>query len=346
MMCIWRRPADFALGATRPHRRERAWRPSPTKGSLKVRLVSTVLSSLCLLATGCVDPSAAATSDERPATGKADSDTASCEALARDHEDLEAFVPAEHFESFGDCVQVEDLFTVEKVLDETYHLQFATQLEMNQAFVRIEAHYEAASDDFRGQVFELEEFQAWYTEEYGEWDFDTAYEGFNFPSTVLNAFESGAFENQTEMEKIIWRFFSGNDPGFYFIVTNRETLSDTMSHEIAHALFFGSEGYRREAEEALNSLDDASYDALHDVIVDEEIYGYHPEVAVDEMQAFLSSNWEELFCDPEVSALAGELDTYSDVILSIQQSYADHYDGPETASAEQVPLTERGCGVE
>lgn len=268
---------------------------------------------------------------------------ATCEALPADAAELESFVPARQIQSFDDCVHVGDRFTAEKVLDNTYHLQFATQLAMNQAFVRIEAHYEAASDEFRGQVFELEEFQAWYTEEYGAWDFDTAYEGFNFPSTVLDAFESGAFENQTEMEEIVWRFFSGNESGFYFIVTNRETLSDTMSHEIAHALFFESDGYRREAQAALNSLNDASYDALHSVIVDEEIYGYHPEVAVDEMQAFLSSNWEELFCDAEAASLPGALDSYFDVIVSIQQSYADHYNGPDTNSAKQVPLTEAGC---
>lgn len=324
---------------SKPHRRGKSYTRS-------VRLWSVAFSSLWLLESACVAESAPIRSDERPALGKADSNTALCHELSEDHADLEAFVPSQQIESFDDCVQVGERFTARKVLDNTYHLQFETQLEMNQTFVRVEAHYEAASDEFRGQVFELEEYVDWYTAEYGEWDFDTAYEGFNFPSTVLAAFESGAFENQTEMEQNIWKFFSGNETGFYFIVTNRETLSETMSHEIAHALFFESEGYRHEAEAALNSLDDASYEALHNVIVSQDHYGYHPEVAEDEMQAFLSSNWQELFCDSEHGSLPGELDAYFDVVVSIQQSYDEHYDGPASGSIEQTPLTERGCDVE
>ncbi|CUT10151.1 hypothetical protein BF49_1231 [Bradyrhizobium sp.] len=166
-----------------------------------------------------------------------------------------------------------------------YLLRFKTQYELTSTFLRVQEHYE--SPEFHGRVFSLEQYMDWYAEQYGNFTYYQDWSGFNVPSTAFAPFYTGAFDPLTRKERRLLRFFE-RLRGRFYVIGIYQGHGSTLTHELAHALFFTDAGYRKGVREAMRSYDTR---ALERQIAQA---GYAQHVIEDEAQAYLIAPSGEL----------------------------------------------------
>jgi hypothetical protein len=166
-----------------------------------------------------------------------------------------------------------------------YLLRFDTQYELTATFLRVQEHYE--SPRFHGRVFSLEQYMDWYAAEHGNFTYYQDWSGFNVPSTALRPFHEGKFDPLSEKEKRLLGLFKAVREPFYVIgVYGRAAHS--LTHELAHALFFTDADYRHAVREAMGDYDTRALEAeIRDA-------GYADHVIPDETQAYLVAPSEKL----------------------------------------------------
>lgn len=199
-----------------------------------------------------------------------------------------------------------------------FHFQFKTQYEMCMTMIRLQEFYE--SPKFRDVVFSLEEYMDWYCSEYGEgvFTYTDDWKGFNIPSHIIQEFFS-RYRHQTLNSPMLrpkeYDFLeileaalkepltSPEQKPFYIIGTVGGDL-ETMEHEMCHALFYLIPEYREEAKKVIKKY---KLKTLRKTLLEE---GYHKEVLVDEIQAYvLTGLLEGVRETKEIKRLKQELRT-------------------------------------
>jgi len=166
-----------------------------------------------------------------------------------------------------------------KIANGIYLLRFKTQYELTATFLRIQEHYE--SPRFHGRIFSLEQYMDWYAERHGNFTYYQDWAGFNVPSAALQPFFDGKFDPLSEKEKQLLRLFKGLRERYYVIGIYDSGAKDSLTHELAHALFFIDDTYRKAVLEAMCGYKTAT---LARQIAEA---GYAKHVIPDEMQAYL-----------------------------------------------------------
>jgi hypothetical protein len=160
-----------------------------------------------------------------------------------------------------------------------YLVRFATQYELSSTFLRFQEHYE--SPRFHGRVFSLEEYMDWYATRYGNFTYYQDWAGFNVPSTAFRPFYAGKFDPLSEKEKRLLRLFESLKERFYVIGICDSEANGSLTHELAHALFFTDASYREAVRAAMR---DYNTSGMAKRIAKA---GYARHVIPDEMQAYL-----------------------------------------------------------
>ena len=169
-----------------------------------------------------------------------------------------------------------------KVADGIYLLRFKTQYELTSTFLRVQEHYE--SPQFHGRIFTLEQYMDWYVAENGAFTYFQDWSGFNVPSTAFQPFYEGKFDPLTEKEKRLLGLFRNLQGRFYVI----GVYDDGKTHELAHALLFIDDDYRKAVREAMRGYDTS---ALEKQLAEA---GYARHVIPDEVQAYIVAPSGEL----------------------------------------------------
>ncbi|SDP31039.1 ABC transporter ATP-binding protein [Afipia sp. GAS231] len=173
-----------------------------------------------------------------------------------------------------------------KVADGIYLLRFKTQYELTSTFLRVQEYYE--SPRFHGRIFTLEQFMDWYAAQYGSFSYFEDWSGFNVPSTAFQPFFDGKFDPLTEKEKRLLGLFRNLRGRFYVIGIYESGRKGSLTHELAHALFFTDAAYREAVHEAMRGYDTS---ALEKKLVEA---GYARHVVPDEVQAYIVAPSGEL----------------------------------------------------
>ena len=79
---------------------------------------------------------------------------------------------------------------------------------------------------------------------FGNFTYYQDWAGFNVPSTAFQQFYEGKF-NPLEKEKQLLRLFKDVRERFYVIGIYDSGAKDSLTHELAHALFFVDDSYRK-----------------------------------------------------------------------------------------------------
>ena len=166
-----------------------------------------------------------------------------------------------------------------KVAKGIYLLRFRTQYELAATFLRVQEHYE--SPQFHGRTFSLEQYMDWYAAQHGAFTYFQDWAGFNVPSTAFRPFYDGSFDPLSRKEKRLLRLFRNLQERFYVIGIYDGGEKGTLTHELAHALFFIDPAYRQAAREAMDEYDTS---ALENRLARA---GYAKHVIPDEVQAYL-----------------------------------------------------------
>jgi hypothetical protein len=173
-----------------------------------------------------------------------------------------------------------------KVAKGIYLLRFKTQYELTSTFLRIQEHYE--SPRFHGRIFSLEQYMDWYAGRYGNFTYYQDWAGFNVPSTAFQPFYEGKFDPLSEKEKRLLRLFKDLRERFYVIGIYDSRAKGSLTHELAHALFFIDDSYREAVRKAMRGYNTS---ALARQIADA---GYARHVIPDEIQAYIVAPSGEL----------------------------------------------------
>jgi hypothetical protein len=189
--------------------------------------------------------------------------------------------------------------TKRKITKDIYLLRFKTQYELAATCLRMQEYYE--SPRFHGRIFSLEQFMDWYAARHGNFTYYQDWVGFNMPSSALEPFYEGKFDPLSEKEKRLLGLFKNLSQRFYVIGVYGAGARGDLTHELAHALFFVDETYRKSAREAMSRYSTAK---LARKIAKA---GYAKHVIPDEIQAYLISPSGELRADPALKPLRDEL---------------------------------------
>ncbi len=164
--------------------------------------------------------------------------------------------------------------------DKIILLRFANESDVARTFLRFQEHYE--SPRFAGLVFTHGEFKRWYKEKFGKFNYyEEWYDGFNIPSSTLKKFYSGEFNPLTKREKIILNLLKEHDHDYYIIAVHHKEDKSIFRHELAHALFYTEEDYKKAVSGIMEKYDLKKLEkVLH------KVDGYGKHVLRDEIQAY------------------------------------------------------------
>jgi len=198
---------------------------------------------------------------------------------------------------------------LKQVREGIYLVLFKDQLAMTSTLLRFQEHYE--SPKYRGQIFSLEEFKAWYTEKTGGWTYYTDWGGFNFPCSVLEPFYEGKFPDLSEQEHQLLAMVSQLPKPFYLIAVPGQADIETLRHEIAHGLWTTNPDYRAEQVSLMEG---------HQLgpVIRSMLYGsYHTAVWLDECHAYLTTEYDRMRKDE-----AGEsIERLRDISVAMAQVF-------------------------
>ncbi len=169
-------------------------------------------------------------------------------------------------------------------------LTYPSQEALAKAFLRFQEFYECPA--FRGKVFTLEEYRAWYEREFGAWTYYKDWSGFNVPGHIFDSFKHGLFDPLSPTERELLGMVAKEEQPYYVIGvyenTGLEHLEE-LSHELAHALFYTDHAYRFSVVGLLQKHDVTAL--LQEV---REKGDYARAVLWDELQAYLIANPEDI----------------------------------------------------
>ncbi|MEK6884592.1 MAG: hypothetical protein AABY22_33475 [Nanoarchaeota archaeon] len=160
--------------------------------------------------------------------------------------------------------------------------------ELGQIFLRLQNFVD--SNKFRNRSFTLDEFSKWYYKEKKS-SYINDFKGFNIPSSFFINFFCGQFDpvskEEAYLKEKVSQFSMGVDHPYY-IIGYLNNSGDTMEHELVHALYYLSRGYRGQHNELIYSLKKS--------LNEEEIvnwkkffnkFSYHQEIWDEEMGAYI-----------------------------------------------------------
>lgn len=168
----------------------------------------------------------------------------------------------------------------EEILPSVIHLTFSNQHALMRAFCRFQEHYESANPEFRLRPFTLSEYRTWYKKTYGGWTYYKDWSGTNVPSQIFDRFLRRSFNPLSRWEVDLL----GELPPLgqrYYVIGTVHGDAKTLTHELAHGLYYTSPGYKKAVNRALK---DYPLQKLRKRLLK---MGYGENVIDDEVQAYV-----------------------------------------------------------
>jgi hypothetical protein len=151
-------------------------------------------------------------------------------------------------------------------------------------FLRVAEYYESPNIKFKNTNFNIWEFIKQY--QGGSFSYTRDWDGFNVPLKVARECMSHELPWSTpydlHMAKILTHINYKLKDGY--IIGVDSLYSDTMKHEICHALYYLNEDYRDKVKKLISDIDPMDYFTMRENLIS---IGYSQEVITDEIQAYL-----------------------------------------------------------
>ena len=163
-------------------------------------------------------------------------------------------------------------------------------------FCRVQEYYESPNPEFRGKNFSIWDYIEWYSREHGDvftYTFDWG--GFNIPLNVAEScysklLKKGEFTPyDLEMNYIVKTIRGMVGNGKAYIIGAPTTEDETFEHEVCHGLYATNKEYKGLVDEITETIEWQDYLKFEGNLLD---MGYTASVIPDEIQAYLSTNYE------------------------------------------------------
>jgi hypothetical protein len=146
---------------------------------------------------------------------------------------------------------------VKKVTDNIIHINFDTVEEMNNTFCRISSYLDWA--------------------------------GHNIPYYGMKPFIYGDFDPLSPEEQFLVNLVRYRTDNYYIIGTNNETRDTVYNHELAHAFYGTNKKYRDKVDSLIGAYSNKELKSMKDLL---KKLGYHEDVFVDEIHAYVGTDYE------------------------------------------------------
>ena len=163
-------------------------------------------------------------------------------------------------------------------------------------FCRVQEYYESPNPEFRGKNFSIWDYIEWYSREHGDvftYTFDWG--GFNIPLNVAEScysklLKKGEFTPyDLEMNYIVKTIRGMVGNGKAYIIGAPTTEDETFEHEVCHGLYATNKEYKGLMDEITETIEWQDYLKFEKNLLD---MGYTASVIPDEIQAYLTTNYE------------------------------------------------------
>ena len=162
-------------------------------------------------------------------------------------------------------------------------------------FLRVQEYYESPNPEFRGKSFNIWDYIEWYSRRNKDvftYAFDWG--GFNIPLEVAYQCYDTLTDSYTSydevMENIIHQIYELNiDGNNGYIIGAPSTDDDTFEHEVCHGLYATNKEYKELVDEVTIAIPFKDYQTFRKNLLK---MGYNGIVIDDEIQAYLSTNYE------------------------------------------------------
>lgn len=178
-----------------------------------------------------------------------------------------------------------------RVAPKIWYVTCDSQFDLAMLFLRPQEYYE--SPKFKGQIFWLDEYMAWYSSisQTGHFTYPQDWEGFNVPSTVI----FGAIGPVPEEKRSMWDYAMvtialniarAEQAAPFYVIGARVDNPLAYDHEMAHALYFTNSQYRKTMKKLVEEVPEIGNIFEYLRAIDG---GYHESVLVDEVQAYFAT---------------------------------------------------------
>ena len=161
-------------------------------------------------------------------------------------------------------------------------------------FCRGQEYYESPNKKFRGKYFSIWDYIEWYSREHGDvftYTFDWG--GFNIPFDVIDKCYSSC-EMETPYDDVMYEIVceierKKDDKKKAYIIGADSLESDTFEHETCHGLYYTNKEYKALVDEITIAIPIKDYLTFRNNLKN---MGYTDSVMNDEIQAYLTTNWD------------------------------------------------------
>jgi len=187
-------------------------------------------------------------------------------------------------------------YKIEQVKPKVFAVIIEDSYDRAMTFCRVQEYYESPNPAFRGNNdFSFTEYMKWYSKEYGRgFTYGVDWSGFNVPLETAYQCYDTLTDRYTDyddvMESIVHQLYelNGDDIDGYMIGAG-STEGDTFQHEICHGLYATNKEYKQSVDEITETIEWQDYLKFEKNLLD---MGYTAAVIPDEIQAYLSTNYE------------------------------------------------------
>jgi hypothetical protein len=171
---------------------------------------------------------------------------------------------------------------------------FPTQKSLALSFFRVQEYYESPKSELKSKIFSIFDFLDAMMTDSGDINYWAVWTGFNIPGNVFNSWKNADFAKTPLEIELIKKVESSNfDGDKYYVIAATESDAGTITHEIAHALYYLKNKYKSEMDEITESFK-VQFPSQYKIFVKNLLkMGYTEEVIVDEIQAYMSEADQE-----------------------------------------------------
>ncbi len=191
-------------------------------------------------------------------------------------------------------------YSIEEVRPNVFAVIVKDHYHRAMLFCRVQEFYESPNPQFRGKNFSIWDYIEWYSREHRDvftYTFDWG--GFNIPLKTawdcyekLKEYESPYDETMDNIIRTIeMKMFNKKNTRNWnaYIIGADSTESDTFEHEICHGLYATNKEYKQLVDEITETILTKDYLTFKNNLIK---MGYTDGVIDDEIQAYLSTNYE------------------------------------------------------
>lgn len=188
-------------------------------------------------------------------------------------------------------------YSIKQVKPNIFAVVVKDDYDLAMLFCRVQEFYESPNPKFRGQNFSIWDFIEWYSRERnGSFTYPSDWAGFNIPFEVLEMCVQGMKEVESPYDKAMQRIYSlissMKAEGRAYIIGVPDLEGQTFVHEVCHGLYYINDEYKAIADSITNEFKKSLESAYHMFKRNLLSMGYTEDVIDDEIQAYLTTNWD------------------------------------------------------